>query len=302
MKSPITICGKEIRVRGRLVRIARLEADKYHFLDDPQAILKGLKDCGSGIDLFTFLQRLPERSPKFEYPVEWDNLAVLPVSTFDYWWNNQISSFPRNRARQAEKKGVTIREVLFDDALIQGIWEVYNESPVRQGRPNAHFGKDIKTVREMEATFLDWSIFIGAFLGDKLIGFVKLVTDENGTQANMMNIVAMMKHRDKAPTNALIAQSVRSCAERGIRYLVYQNFAYGNKKPDSLARFKEVNGFQRVDLPRYYVPLSRVGWAALRLGLHHRLIDRLPESLATKLRELRDGWYAHKFQSAGETS
>src|SRR5204863_6767079 len=84
-----------------------------------------------------------------------------------------------------------------------------NESPIRQGRPNAHFGKDISTIRELEATFLDWSIFIGAFLGEELIGFVKLVTDENRTQANMMNIVSMTKHRDKAPTNALIAQAVR---------------------------------------------------------------------------------------------
>jgi len=203
----------------------------------------------------------------------------------------------RNRARQAEKKGVTIREVPFDDALVQGMWEVYNESPVRQGKPNAHYGKDLQTVRQEEATFLERSFFIGAFLGEQLIGFVKLVTDENRTQANLMNIVSMVKHRDKAPTNALIAHSVRACAERGIRYLLYQNFTYGNKKPDSLTNFKEVNGFERVDLPRYYVPLTTIGWAALRLRLHHGLVDRLPEPVADKLRELRRAWYNRKLQS-----
>src|SRR5438270_3410101 len=166
--------------------------------------------------------------------MEWDNLAVLPVSTFDHWWNQQIRSFPRNRARQAEKRGVKVREVPFDDALVRGIWEVYNESPVRQGKPNFHYGKDLETVRKAEATFLDRSIFIGAFLEEKLIGFVKLVTDANRTQANLMNVVSMVKHRDKAPTNALIAAAVRSCAERGIRYLVYQNFVYGKKGPDRL--------------------------------------------------------------------
>ena len=31
----ITICGRDIRIEGRLVRIARLEADRYEFLDDP---------------------------------------------------------------------------------------------------------------------------------------------------------------------------------------------------------------------------------------------------------------------------
>src|SRR5438876_5826889 len=82
----------------------------------------------------------------------------------------QIRSFPRNRARQAEKKGVSIREVPFGDALVQGIWEVYNESPVRQGKRNVHYGEDLETVRREEATFLDRSIFIGAFLGETLIG------------------------------------------------------------------------------------------------------------------------------------
>ena len=223
--------------------------------------------------------------------MEWDNLAVLPVSTFDNWWNNQIRSFPRNRARQAAKRGVTLHEVPFDDALVRGIAGIYNESDVRQGKANVHFGKDIRTVHREEATFLDRSIFIGAFLGGELIGFVKLVTDENQTQANLMNIMAMIKHRDKAPTNALIAESVRSCATRGIRHLVYQNFTYGNKRPDSLTNFKEVNGFQRVDLPRYYVPLTLIGRAALRLRLHHKLVDLLPESVATRLRELRSAWY-----------
>ena len=116
-----------------------------------------------------------------------------------------------------------------------------------------------------------------------------------------MNVVSMVKHRDKAPTNALIAAAVRSCAERGIRYLVYQNFVYGKKRPDSLTNFKEVNGFQRVNLPRYYVPLTPIGWAALRLGLHHKLADRLPESLAARLRELRTSWYHRRFRSVVET-
>ena len=59
---------------------------------------------------------------------------------------------------------------------------------------------------------------------------MKLVTDKERTHANMMNVVAMVKYRDKAPTNALIAQAVRSCAARGIRYLAYQGFTYTTKE------------------------------------------------------------------------
>src|SRR5580704_4444614 len=205
MKSTINVRGRGLRVQGKLVRTARLVVEKYMFLDDPEPVVEGLRQCAVRVDLFTFMQRLPDTSQKYAYPMVWDNMAVLEVSTLDYWRKHQIRSFARNRAGQAEKRGVTIREVPFDEALVRGISEVYNESPVRQGRPNSHYGKSTETVYKEEATFLDQSIFIGAFLGESLIGFVKLVTDETRTQANLMNIVSMIKHRDKAPTNALIA-------------------------------------------------------------------------------------------------
>ena len=296
------VCGKEIRIQGRLIRIARLDGDKYQFLDDPEPVVDGLRKCGTRIDLFTFMQKLPETSPKYRYPMEWDNLAVLPVSTFDHWWTQQIGFKARNKAKQAQKKGVTLREVRFDHALIRGIWEIYNECPVRQGKPFRHYGKNIQAVHEEEATFPDSSIFIGAFLGDTLIGFIKLVTDETRTQAGLMNIVSMIGHRDKAPTNALVAQAVRSCAERGIPYLVYSNFAYGKKLRDSLSDFKERNGFQRIDLPRYYVPLSSIGWAAFRLRLHRRFVDHFPEPFIAKIRELRNAWYNRKLPGVAEVS
>jgi hypothetical protein len=153
----------------------------------------------------------------------------------------------------------------------------------------------------MSATYLDSSIFIGAFDGEKLIGFIKLTVDDTGTQAGMMHILSMIQSRDKVPTNALVCQAVRSCADRGISYLAYSKFAYGKKEKSSLSEFKERNAFVRVDIPRYYVPLTRWGSVALAMRLHHRLADRLPESVAAKLRELRSNWYQRKFQLKTES-
>lgn len=288
------LCGNELTFRGRLIRIAHLDTDKYESIKEPEKIIALLRKGKFRIDLFTFMQTMPDIEQKYSYYMEMDNLAILPVSTFDNWWNHQIRSYPRNRARQAEKKGVKLREVPFDDVLVKGIWEVYNETVVRQGRRNSHYGKDIATVRREAATFLDRSLFIGAFFEEKLIGFVKLVIDETQTQACLMNIVAMIRHRDKAPTNALIAHSVRACADRSIPYLMYQSFVYRNKDADTITHFKEINGFQRVDLPRYFVPLTLMGRIALKCGLHHRLIDLLPKSLTSKLRQLRKAWYDRK--------
>ncbi len=298
----IKICGQDVKVEGRLIRIASLDGEKFTFPNDPEATLNGLRRCGTRIDLFTFLQKLPETSPKYAYPMEWDNLAVLPVSTFDHWWTHQIRSFPRNRARQAEKKGVVVREVPFDDTLLKGICEIYNESPIRQGRRFPHYGMSLERAREYAGTFLDRSIFIGAFLGDSMIGFIKLVSDETQTHACAIHILSMLQHRDKAPTNALIAHAVRSCADRRISYLVYENFSYGKKQGDSLSQFKEVNGFQRMNLPRYYVPFTPIGRAAFRLGLHHRIIDYFPEPIMARVRELRSAWYSRKLHTSMDAS
>lgn len=295
----IEVCGSEVIIQGSIVRIAQVHGDGYRFVDDPERVVNGLRECDERVDLFTFTQRMPESEPKFSYSLEWDNLAVLPVTTFENWWTKQIGFKARNKAKQAEKKGVVMREVPFNDELVAGIWEIYNESPIRQRRRFPHYGKDLKTVRREEATFLDSSIFIGAFFEDKLIGFVKLVPDETCTQAGLMNIVSLIKHLDKAPQNALIAHAVRACANRGIPNLVYSNFDYG-KKEDSLRDFKERSGFQRVNTPRYYVPLTARGSAAFRLGLHHRLGERIPEPFAARLRELRAAWYERKYRSVSE--
>jgi hypothetical protein len=113
--------------------------------------------------------------------------------------------------------------------------------------------------------------------------------------------MSLLAYKDTSPTNALIMQAVRSCVDRGISSLVYAKFAYGNKLRSSLSDFKERNGFQRVDLPRYYVPLTRWGSFAFAMGLHRRLAERVPEPVAAKLREWRGAWYQRKFNLKAET-
>lgn len=291
--------GREFRFHGRLARVAEVDADGFFFLDDPEAAMCSLRASGQRADLFTFLQPLPETEPRFPYPFEMDNFAALRVTTYDEWLRG-LSGRIRTQTRQAERRGVEVREIPFDDAAVHGIWEIYNETPVRQGRRFPHYGKDLETVRRMSATFPEHSIFIGAFFEGRMIGFIKLVANQARTQAGLMHILSMAAHRDKAPTNALVAQAVRSCADRGISFLAYCNYAYGKKGDSSLSEFKRRNGFRRADVPRYYVPLTRWGALAYRLGLHHGLKDRLPESVAARLRDARAAWFRRKYGALGE--
>ena len=232
----------------------------------------------------------------------WSNGIIslyLPVSTFEQLVDkaNRIQGQEQGETG-GEERCRRCGKCPLDESLVAGIHEIYNETPIRQKRRYGHYGKNFETVYGEEATFLDSSIFIGAFFEEKLIGFVKLVPDETFTQAGLMNIVSMIKHRDKVPQNALIAYAVRACASRGIPYLVYSKFDYGHgkKENDGLRDFKERNGFGRVDTPRYYVPLTALGWAAFRLGLHRKMADRIPEPVACRLRELRTLWYKRKYR------
>ena len=283
------------RVAGRMLRVAQCEGDGFVFVTNPEQAIRHLRSAGPRADILAFLQALPDSTPRFPYPFDMDNFAALRVTTFDDWWERGIGFKARNKFRQAEKKGIEISEIPFDDAAARGIWEIYNETPVRQGRRFPHYGKDLETVRRMSATFPDLSIFIGAFFEGRMIGFIKLVANQAGTQAGLMHILSLEAHREKAPTNGLLAHAVRACAHRGIGYLTYASFAYGNKERSSLSDFKQRCGFQRMDVPRYYVPLTRWGAIAYRLGLHHGLKDRLPESIAGRLRDARSAWYRRKY-------
>jgi hypothetical protein len=73
------VCGKEIWIGGRLIRIACVNGERYEFLQGPEAALAALRKSGSRIDLFTFIQKLSDTSPKYNYPMEWDNMAAIAV-------------------------------------------------------------------------------------------------------------------------------------------------------------------------------------------------------------------------------
>jgi hypothetical protein len=275
---------KAIKIQGRLLRIARLDAEFFLFLSHPTAFLDSLKRSGRRIDIFTFQQPPAHPTPQYNFPMEWEEVAILPVSTYEHWLTKQIPSTVRRHVKKAAKYGVSLREVPFDEELVRGIWKIYNESPMRQGRAFPHYGKDLETVRREAETYPDCSTFVGAYLGEELIGFIKLVGDEAGTQLNLMNILSLISHRDKAPTNALLAEAVQICEARKIPNLCYLLMHYGNKMDDGLSAFKKNNGFESIRTPRYFVPLTVWGRIAVGLGLHRRLLDRLPAGLAGWLR------------------
>ena len=243
-----------------------------------------LKQNAVKVDIFTFCQRLPEMVPKYEYYMAWDNIAVLPVTSYDHWWSKQIKSSTRAMVRKAAKQDVVVRKVEFDDDFVRGMVSIYNETPIRQNRHFGHYSKDFEIVKHEFSKHLFREELLGVYYKDELIGFIMLAY--TGQSAVLTQIISKIKYRDKAPNNALIAKAVECCDQKKVPYLVYARWDTGS----SLTEFKRHNGFEKVSLPRYYIPLTAKGQIVLGLGFHRRLERVIPEGIKARLKKLRILW------------
>ena len=136
--------NKEITIKGKFLKTARVKEEWYVDVDNPSVMIEELKKAKPKPDLFTFWQRFPHVDPKYDYYMELESIAILPITTFDHWWKKQINAKTRNVVRKAEKNGVEIKIVDFDDDFVKGLVNIFNETPVRQGKPFWHYGKDFK--------------------------------------------------------------------------------------------------------------------------------------------------------------
>jgi hypothetical protein len=286
--------GREIALTGKFPKIASIKDEEWitpPLIEDPRSFIQTLRKSKSRADLFTFVEELGCSEPRFpEYQVEWDNAAVVPTTTFQDWWEKRLPQEARKNVRRSERRGLSVREVFLNDALIAGIKQIYDETPFRQGRRFHHYGKDLETIKRENSSYLDRSDFFGAFFQEQLVGFIKIVYI--GQVGRIMQILSMNAHFDKRPPNALLAKAVERCCERKMKYFVYGKYIYGNKRNSPVTEFKRRTGFEELRFPRYYVPLTAKGKIALALGLHRGIQDMLPEPVTEFLLRLRAKIYA----------
>jgi hypothetical protein len=230
------------------------------------------------VDIFTFIERRWQQTLSHTAK-NWtkanDNIALLQVSTYDEWWK-AIGKKTRNMVRKAEKSGVTTKIVVADENLVEGIWKIYNEIPIRQGRAFPHYGAKLKAVKRIVRLAKN-STFIGSYIGDELAGFIQLIHGDN--IAIISQILSLQKQWDKAVNNALLAKAVEVCADKQVKWLMYGRM--GNHP--SLDKFKQNNGFTCYPLTRYYIPLTRKGRIAAKLRLHREKEDMFPQSIRDNL-------------------
>lgn len=296
--SIINTNGILLSVSHGIIKIGEIHDEDWlgkKSIGDPERIVQFLKDDNKKIDIFVFSQKLPDTDLKYPYYMEWDNVAAIPITNYEDWWTKRLPQVTRKNVRRSKKRGVIVRGVDYDDEFVKGIVKIYNECPVRQGRAFWHYGKNFETVKKINASYLERCDFLGAYYKDELIGFLKLVYIEK--EARIMQILAMAKHQDKRPTNALIAKAVELCHEKNMDYFIYGKYIYGKNSKSSVIEFKRRNGFELVEIPRYYIPLNIKGKLILKLRLHHGLVGLIPQKLYFLMQRLRSKWYDKTLKS-----
>jgi hypothetical protein len=287
---------KNIIVKGRWLKVATVHDEQWldTELDDPDTCVQRLKQTkadGLRADIFTFAQKLPATTPRYRYSMEWESVAAVRLPSFAEWWE-KVPQETRKNVRRAAKRGVVVKVSPLDDALIRGIVELNNDSPTRQGTPFHHYGKSYEQVKKDQSTHIDRSEFICAYVGDELIGFLKIVYC--GRFGALLLLITKGSHQDKRPANALMAKAIERCDEKGLSYMVYGRFRYGNQPKTSLMEFKIRHGFEEILVPRFYVPLTTTGAIGMSLGLHRESVAVLPQSAISIGRRVRAQWYKLK--------
>ena len=299
----LNVGGKSIVRKGKWLKVATVNDEEWleTEVEDPGVCICSLRDQASNglrADVFSFAQKIPATQPKYNFPLEWDSVAAVRVKSFKEWWES-VPQETRKNVRRAEKRGVVIRVRQLDDSLLQDLFVLNNDSPLRQGKVFTHYGKTIEQVARDQRDFLDRSDYICAYHGEELIGVVKLVY--RGEVASILTFLPKASHNDKRPANAMIAKAVELCELKGISYLTYGMFNYGKKKDTPLREFKIRNGFREVLVPHYFVPITWRGSISVKLGLHRGLIGVLPHRVITLLVNIRAQWHAFQLRRRSST-
>ena len=291
----VDVNGTQVIIRGAWLKTASIHDEAWweEEVADPQPFLDALRRDRKSADVFTFAQKVPGSQPQHSFALEWDSIAAIHLSTFERWWQ-KLPQETRKNVRRSQKRGVEIKVKAFDESLIAGIEDVNNDSAARQGERNYYYRKGRDELRKDYSAFLDRSDFICAYAGEEMIGFLKLVY--RGEVASILNLTPKASHSDKRPANAMIARAVELCEARGVSYLTYGMYNYGNKKDSPLREFKARNGFEEILTPRFYLPLTTWGQISFKLNLHRGILGVLPQSSITALLDARSRWRRFMWQ------
>lgn len=292
------ICDRTIIATGTWLKTANVKDEHFvegELVPDLEQVITHLRQWDRKPDIFSFCQKITDPKPRYVYHTEWDDFAGIPITTYEDWFRNRIKKDVQKNVQRALRDGVVVRPVTYDDAFVQGIKKLYDETPIRQGKRFWHYGKSFDALKELHGTYCERAEYLGAYLGEELVGFIKMVYVQNF--AKTMHVLGSNKHRRSHPTSALIAKAVEICADRKLSFFIYGEYNFPGKKATSLTEFKRRHGFVELKYPCYFIPLTAKGRLALQMKLHRGLQRHIPAPMTNTFLKVRSAYFRRKFAS-----
>ena len=294
------VCDRTILVTGTWLKTAGVKDEHFvqgDLVPDLERAIAHLRQWDMKPDIFSFCQKITDPKPRYVYHTEWDDFAAVPITTYEDWFRNRIKKDVQLSVQRALRDGVQVRPVTYNDAFVQGIKKLYDETPIRQGKLFWHYGKSFDALKEIHGTYCEQAEYIGAYLGEELVGFVKMVYVDDF--AKTMHVFGSDKHRRSRPTSALLAKAVEICAQRKLSFLIYGEYNFSVKKSAPLTEFKRRHGFVEMKYPRYFIPLTLKGRLALQMKFHRGLRRYIPAPITDTLLKVRSAYFRRKFAAEG---
>lgn len=266
----------DVRKNYHFLKIAYDQLEYLYDIFPKEDFLLGLRK--KNVDFFTFVER-SWCYTIYDCPYKsWvrDNIALSTFDSYKDWIKKVTKITPNNPANRAQKRGVMLKVSEPNETLAKGIAQIYNETPIRQGRKYPFYGMSYEGVYK-SFKFDPNTLYITATFGEEIIGFIRLQLGDN--LAMIDQGLSMEAHMDKGITRALMAKAVEISADNNQSFLMYGRI--GNHP--SLDRFKRLNGFEKCEIRRFYIPISTRGKIAIKLGLHKELKDVMPNSVKKPL-------------------
>jgi hypothetical protein len=172
------------------------------------------------------------------YPV-----AIINVPSSIDIYLKEIGPKSRNMNKKAEKNGIACK--VFDwNEYLDAIYEINTSSLVRQGREmdSAYkiYPKKIEYPNESDYSI----VYIGAFLENKLVGYIELYIYGNFVMTN--RILGHKEYLKFGVMNLMIKKCVEYSMENSIDYINYLTME--NRENNSLSAFKYRVGFREYSL------------------------------------------------------
>lgn len=194
---------------------------------------------------------------------------VLDVQgrSFEEIWTKEFSKHARNRARKAEKEGVSVHEIERFEEWVSDMHLCNLSSFSRQKRypryPHREKGAFLAYLNRHKTVLGENYRVYGAFFRNRLIAY--MATLEFNKLIIIGLLMSMSSLMSKCPNNALLKFLVNHACQNEIRWIYYSfdRVSYRPEKPSlhySLRKFKFEHGFREYPMKIYHLGLTNSGF------------------------------------------